>query len=67
MYNLADWSKAPDWAMYHAVDMVGCAWWYNVEPRAGETIWTQDCVVKFDRYIINMDNIDWTQTLEARP
>jgi len=31
--NQPDWSKAPEWAMFHAVDSSGFGAWYEVEPH----------------------------------
>lgn len=71
MYNLADWSKAPDWAQYHTVDSDGRCFWHKTRPGQFVRVWVRDLVIgsmtapcgKID----DMTGIDWTQTLEARP
>jgi hypothetical protein len=58
-----DWSKAPDWARYAATDDGGASYWFEVEPKARESIgeWVS-C-----RGYCESINTDWRKSLEPRP
>lgn len=64
-----DWSQAPDWAMWWAVDANGRTNWYEVEPRRIGELWS---VARSDKWTAGGDvdlplGIDWRQTLQRRP
>lgn len=37
-----DWTQAPEWATWWAVDADGYAWWYRYEPQQDATSWYDD-------------------------
>ena len=60
-----DWSTAPHWANWWAMDGDGTAWWYEDEPIPSR---------RYARWIVNGDgrncaasNTDWRSMLVARP
>jgi len=34
-----DWTQAPSWAQWFAIDGAGRAWWYEIEPTPKWTSW----------------------------
>ena len=40
--NKPDWSSAPEWAEYLAMDGDGEWWWYEVEPTLIGRIWSDN-------------------------
>ena len=57
-----DWSKAPSWAKYLAMDQNGTWFWYEFKPKAEYGEWIHSggaCEA------VNMDN--WKNSLEKRP
>ena len=68
MYNLADWSTAPWWANWYAVDESGKAQWYELKPTTGLYRWWLAVGSGFaPAGTVDMRGVDWTQSLEARP
>ena len=61
-----DWSKAPDWANWKAMDKCGRWYWYEGMPTLGDSIWRQ---AGLGQMIIGQTETekDWTETLEQRP
>ncbi len=65
-----DWTKAPPWAMWWAVDANGMAWWYATQPEylsgdgtewaCGQPAWR---VGEIDLPV----GVDWRTTLRRRP
>lgn len=62
----ADWSQAPDWAMWWAMDASGTAYWYEVRPHKSDRnlCWEADGNVEHDGII---PRNDWFKTLQQRP
>lgn len=58
-----DWSKAPSWAMWWAVDANGDAFWYSHKPEANTRDWrsAHQCIRT------TMPCPNWRTTLVARP
>ena len=63
-----DWSKAPEWAKFWAVDSDGGAYWYEVEPRYDTeyAVWSISTEFMGQRQGPAPDP-DWSQTLRSRP
>lgn len=69
-----DWTKAPQWAMWWAVDCDGYAWWYRYEPSCDGDAWGDDNPdtgngKSFkDAYFIDIPiGIDWRTLKRQRP
>lgn len=63
-----DWSKAPEWAMYHAVDRDKDSWWYQVKPELGEKEWIEPSYSgKVHTSKFDLKDGDWTKSLTKRP
>jgi len=71
-----DWTEAPDWAQWWAIDDDGYAYWYRDQPtynaKYGGWLRTlgEEPDVSFDHcWPPPFDNrdIDWSQTLRSRP
>ena len=75
-----DWSDAPSWAQWWAVDGDGHAYWYAAEPtynaqcdtwqvKSGPWwIWySQGTTFEEDRSVRSGQGIDYRQTLRSRP
>lgn len=61
-----DWSSAPSWAMWWAMDSSGHAYWYSEKPRASERYLTwESSGDNDDAGIVEHEN--WRTTLHARP
>ena len=60
-----DWSTAPHWANWWAMDGDGTAWWYEDEPIPSRRYarW----IVKGDGRSCAASNTDWRSMLVARP
>lgn len=60
----ADWSKAPEWAEYWAVNFRGHAYWYDQLPKPiTSTEWDSESgVCARDQSMGN-----WKESLEKRP
>ena len=63
-----DWSKAPEWARFWAMDSDGGAYWYEVEPRYDTeyACWSISTEFMGQRQGPAPDP-DWSQTLRSRP
>ena len=66
-----DWSTAPEWALWWAVDDNRFAYWYSNEPMCDVDCWQaqpgtlttcQDVISPED-----MTSVDWRETLQYRP
>ena len=61
-----DWSEAPEWANYHAVDADGEECWYGCKPELGHISW----LAQNERWEIidpPIASSDWKDTLSQRP
>ena len=63
---MVDWSKAPAWANYAAMDKDGEWYWYENEPTPAAGLWVADPGSEFDR-VYDIDHPDWRTTLTTRP
>lgn len=62
----ADWSQAPKWAMWWAVDDSGQAYWFDSKPYIlGEMGWVTRSLQQAPDKVF--PQLDWRQTLQARP
>lgn len=62
----ADWSEAPDWAQWWAVDSAGSAFWYENKPSVYDLMWAQ--LSEGDHtYAGQGDPTNWRESLERRP
>lgn len=58
-----DWSTAPEWANYRAMDACGAWWWYENEPTNGDDSWNTP-TGEYQR----VKKIEgWRDTLECKP
>lgn len=57
-----DWTQAPPWARYAAMDEDGCWFWYAEKPIPRGCTWLAP-TGGFEA----IDSPDWTQTLTERP
>lgn len=69
---LIDWSKAPDWANYHAVDSIGAGFWYSSRPipNAIGGVWYYHQSVVGAMSGSGLDfgvRADWNASLRERP
>ena len=74
-----DWSKAPEWARFWAMDSDGGAYWYEVEPRYDTEYACWSINTEYTGrlgYIGPTESTgrqspapdpDWSQTLRSRP
>ena len=60
---MIDWSKAPEWAKYSAMDEDGEWYWFQTVPRQYGSVWA--CQGK-SQYIGNFET-DWRYSLTKRP
>jgi hypothetical protein len=62
-----DWSKAPDWAKYLAMDADGGWWWFEARPTMKASIWELPKLTNFS-FALATDHLpDFSETLESRP
>lgn len=59
-----DWTQAPPWARYAAMDQNGDWFWYSEKPNLFRQTWTAD-TGGFESF--NPCPVHWTQTLTERP
>lgn len=59
-----DWTQAPRWARYAAMDQNGTWMWYAHEPIQRSDCWQPACA-GFESF--NPCPVHWTQTLTERP
>lgn len=62
--NKSDWSKAPEWAKYHAVDEDGDVYWYEIKPNPVGHGWHWNGG-HFDQD--TETSLRWRDTLQERP
>ena len=70
-----DWSKAPDWAQYWAMDLDGDSFWYESAPEldVADGVWSTIKQESFGSEIRNVfapafgvDKKDWKESLSGR-
>jgi hypothetical protein len=63
-----DWSKAPEWAQWWAVDSNGEAYYYEVEPGLAAATWA---VASMERFVsagkVELHGRNWRLTAQQRP
>lgn len=59
-----DWSQAPEWAMWAAVDLNGAAYWYELHPSDGIAVWLDNADGRVERADVCPG---WRDSLEQRP
>lgn len=64
-----DWSTAPEWAQWWAVDTDGVACWYVSEPNINGAVWapTDDLWHLTQGLVALPIGVDWRTTLRKRP
>ena len=68
-----DWSRAPNWANWWAMDANNCGYWFEEKPEIDKNYnwWGSDFKTraKFDWHAndYNLSGIDWRDTLTRRP
>ena len=71
MTTLADWSTAPDWAQWYAIDSNGYGNWFMTKPFPVEGhvigFWTFRNGVAMGGYWHNLKHADWHTAIEQRP
>lgn len=60
-----DWSTAPTWAMWWAMDEDGGAYWYEKQPELEDEAWNNIHGSNWEQVVI--DNPNWQNSLQARP
>lgn len=58
-----DWSQAPEWANYVAMDENGAWFWFSEEPRPGSGEWVNHAA----KYEMAVAAHDWRACLVKRP
>lgn len=58
-----EWSKAPPWAKYIAMDRDGVWFWHENEPTLGSRDWQSMGQISF----AGEDAFNWKTTMEERP
>jgi hypothetical protein len=62
-----DWSQAPSWSNWWAVDANGRAWWEQSEPTISLNLWSHTAAFQFADAIDIPTGIDWRTLKECRP
>lgn len=64
-----DWSKAPEWAEWWAVDWIGMSYFYKNKPVLieGEQAWTAENIEFVDDELYGGYVENWKETLTQRP
>lgn len=68
-----DWSKAPRWCCWWAVDEDGAARWFGPQPVQGKHWWYVDqdprllSVISVPAGTVELNGYDWRQTLRCKP
>ena len=62
-----DWSSAPEWAMFHAIDSTGWGSWYEFTPERGAVCFWPGIDEKFENSDVFNDMCDWRNSLQKRP
>lgn len=60
-----DWTTAPQWANYWAVDTDGYSWWYENKPHYDDSFWYDIGSKEEDTLYYSVT--DWKSTLRKRP
>lgn len=60
-----DWTQAPPWARYAAMDANGLWCWYAERPSIRHGVWWRADTGGFESF--NPCPVHWTQTLTERP
>ena len=66
----ADWSQAPEWAMWWAVDADERAYWHEKEPEIGSVgfIWRSAGTHSYNHHFVELPlGIDWRTLKQRRP
>ena len=58
-----DWTKAPEWAMWWAIDEDGSTYWYVAKPEPAGACWATDNKCEY----IQPAPIAWRSSLRQRP
>jgi hypothetical protein len=58
-----NWSDAPEWANFVAMDTYGDWWWFEDEPWPGEDMWHDTN----GRMTFAMNGMGWRDTKQSRP
>ena len=58
-----DWTEAPEWAMWWAIDEDGSAYWYVAKPEPAGACWATDSKCEY----IQPTPIAWRSSLRQRP
>ena len=58
-----DWSKAPEWANYHAFNDDGQGYWFEKQPISRSTFWSTNNRLLESPYKI----LSWKKSLTRRP
>jgi hypothetical protein len=68
-----DWSIAPSWAMWFAINVDGRAWWYGTEPKLSQwfgcwvpKLWEEKFSCEYE-FVGLLYCDDWEQSLRQRP
>ncbi|MEG1695594.1 MAG: hypothetical protein RR282_00695 [Acinetobacter sp.] len=61
-----DWSRAPDWANWWAMDKNGVANWYNTEPSIEGIEWVCGRRGDYAQDKLLHGNLDWRNSLQER-
>lgn len=65
-----DWSKAPEWANYWAVDAGGHSFWYSEKPHRKSNEWCLDGIVQYaGQFTLEKlpHTFNWFDSLHANP
>lgn len=64
-----DWSKAPKWANWWAMDIDKRAYYFKSKPYLGSSVWLMKNVCDYDSSIAPSHNYqgDWKDSLRERP
>lgn len=62
-----DWEKAPDWAMWWAVNANGQAFWHEKQPTIFAIMWEATWTAKYDRMVEIPVGMDWRIVIFQRP
>ena len=65
-----NWTQAPEWAQWFAIDSDGYAYWWMVDPKPSRNRWSGDGSIRSQiasLLRVDMTNIEWKETLRKRP
>ena len=63
-HDKVDWSKAPEWAQFAAMDKSGAQYWFEEEPFNDDLAEQWAC---HGRYASFLDCSNWRNSLTQRP